>query len=579
MRGGHRFIAAVTVVLCLVSLVASADQPTSRELVGLWAARRSFGPQVRGDLTITRDGKSWTAEIAGRRATPTVDGATIVFTLPESKGSFRGRLENDHIRGHWIQPRSENLVAYATPVVLEKLKENAWRGVVAPLDDQITLYLPVRRKEDGTLGVFLENPERNAGRYLRVERLAVEGGKVKLFGGKPETVLAEGGYNAANKTLSIALPSQGGNYDFQRASSEDEAGFFPRGKPPQPFMYRPPTAGDDGWPVASLEDVGLSQDAIRRFVQMLIHTPIDSFEAPEIHAVLIARHGKLVLEEYFHGFDGQQVHDTRSASKSLTAILAGAAIMHGEPVSTSTPVYRAMGRSSADLDPRKEAIALEHLLTMSSGLDCDDNDGKSVGNENTMQNQSEQPDWYRYTLDLKMVRAPGEKSVYGSASPNLAGGVLARTTGRWLPELFADYVAEPLGIRRYAMNLTPTGDAYMGGGVRLRARDFLKISQAMMDGGRWHGRQVVTGEWARKSTSPLVKIQDRDYGYLWWVQDYPYQGRTVRAFFAGGNGGQIAMAIPELDLAIAFFGGNYGSRATFTAQRSYVPEHILPAVH
>jgi acetyl esterase/lipase len=84
--------------------------------------------------------------------------------------------------------------------------------------------------------------------------------------------------------------------------------------------------------------------------------------------------------------------------------------------------------------------------------------------------------------------------------------------------------------------------------------------------------------WAEKSVSPLVDLQDRRYGYLWWVTDYPYQGRTVRAFFAGGNGGQVAMGVPELDLTIGFFGGNYGSPVTFLAQRSYVPEHILPAV-
>ena len=59
---------------------------------------------------------------------------------------------------------------------------------------------------------------------------------------------------------------------------------------------------------------------------------------------------------------------------------------------------------------------------------------------------------------------------------------------------------------------------------------------------------------------------------------YPYQGRTVRAFFAGGNGGQISMAIPDLDLVIAFTGGNYSDAATLMAQRSFVPEWLLPAV-
>jgi CubicO group peptidase (beta-lactamase class C family) len=177
-----------------------------------------------------------------------------------------------------------------------------------------------------------------------------------------------------------------------------------------------------------------------------------------------------------------------------------------------------------------------------------------------------------------MVRAPGEKAVYGSANPNLLGGVLARKTGRWLPDLFHEFVAEPLGIEHYAMNLTPTGDAYMGGGVRLRPRDFMKVGQMMLDGGRWRGRQVVSTEWARKATSPLFELRGLHYGYLWWVASYPYRGRTVQAFFAGGNGGQVVMGIPELDLVIAFYGGNYSDLVSYVSQRVYVPQYILAAV-
>jgi CubicO group peptidase (beta-lactamase class C family) len=293
--------------------------------------------------------------------------------------------------------------------------------------------------------------------------------------------------------------------------------------------------------------------------------------ASEIHGVLIARHGKLVLEEYFHGTNPDEPHDTRSAAKSLTSMLVGAA-----KLPASTHVYAAMGEHPDD--PRKQALTVEHLLTMSSGLDCDDDDDNSPGREDTMQKQTAQPDWYKFTLDLKMIRNPGEKSVYCSCQPNLSGGVLGRKTGRWLPDLFRDLVAEPLQIRNYAMNLTPTGDAYMGGGVRFPPRDFMKLGQVMIDGGRWHGRQIVSAEWAKRSTSPLTKIEGRKYGYLWWLEDYPYRERTVRAFFAGGNGGQIVMGIPELDLVIAFYGGNYSDRVMFVPQQKLVPEDILPAV-
>src|SRR6185503_16889667 len=100
--------------------------------------------------------------------------------------------------------------------------------------------------------------------------------------------------------------------------------------------------------------------------------------------------------------------------------------------------------------------------------------------------------------------------------------------------------------------LAPTGEAYMGGGAYLLPRDFLKVAQLMVNEGTWKGRRIVSREWALKSTSAMRDLSPRQqYGYLWNSVEYPYRGRKVRAFFAGGNGGQIFMGIPELELAIA----------------------------
>jgi CubicO group peptidase (beta-lactamase class C family) len=101
----------------------------------------------------------------------------------------------------------------------------------------------------------------------------------------------------------------------------------------------------------------------------------------------------------------------------------------------------------------------------------------------------------------------------------------------------------------------------------------------MVNQGRWDGRQIISRGWARRSGAALRNLtKSQQYGWLWNSVEYPYKGRKVRAFFAGGNGGQIFMGIPDLDLVIGFTGGNYSDPALFIPQRVFVPERILPAV-
>ena len=573
-------------VLVAAPLPAQTAQGSAADLAGLWEAKLRFGPDIRGPLILERASGTWRAEIAGRGTAARLAGDTITFELPDGRGAFRGQLKSQRARivGHWIQPVTvTNGSAYASPVTLTRLgTAERWRGDVDPLADEFTMYLKVEPSAEGSMRAFLVNPERNIGRFTRVASLERAGQVVRLLAapanGQAGSELAEGVLR--DDVLSISL--RGGTYDFRRVDRNAASDFYPRGRPGvgAAYAYRAPIALDDGWPVGTPEQVGLSRAALETLVRTLIDSPLDSVSSPEIHGVLIARHGTLVLEEYFHGEHRDKPHDTRSAAKSLTATLLGAAIYAGVPLSPSSLVYQVMngGTLARDLEPRKRVLTMEHLLTMSSGLDCDDSDPNSPGNEDAITQQTGEPDWWKLTLALKMIRDPGERAVYCSVQPNLIGGVLRKAAGRPLPELFHDLVAEPLGIRQYWMNLTPTGDAYMGGGVRFLPRDFMKLGQLMINGGTWHGRRVVSAAWAKRATSPLVQLGNQKYGYLWWVMEYPYRGRTIQAFYAGGNGGQVVMGIPALDLVVAFYGGNYNDPVMFQVQRRWVPEFVLPAV-
>ena len=566
------------------ALADTADSGKASALKGLWQAKKRFGPDVRGELTIVREGSQWRARIAGRSASVTADGNTISFTLAHGEGGFRGSMFDGGkgIRGHWLQQRTvTGGMAYLTPVELVVQGNGLWRGEVRPLDDSFTLYLKIDADPDGSARVFLRNPDRNIGRAVDLQHITRDGDKITLLG-KPggadkEVPISGGSYDAENEILSIFIPGRGGTYDFERA--RDESDFHPR-PGAAPYAYRAPLARADGWPVATLGSVGIDRPAIERFVQMVIDAPMDSVHAQDIHSVLIARHGKLVLEEYFHGQDGDQLHDTRSAAKSLISVMIGAAIQDGTKLAPSTPVYEIMGGGSfpPGLEPRKRAMTLEHLMTMSSGFHCDDRDSKAPGNEDVMQNQEAQPDWYRYALDLPMAAAPGETTVYCSTNPNLAGGVLARATGTRLEDSFDRLIARPLQFGRYALNVQPTGEPYMGGGAQFMPRDFMKLGQMMLDGGMWHGKRIIGADWAKRSTAPIREMRGLHYGYFWWGIDLPYKGKTLPAYYAAGNGGQVVMVVPALDLVVAIFGGNYSDKVMYVPQEIYTPKYILPAV-
>src|SRR5438067_2090456 len=127
-----------------VLLAAALFAQTPPSLTGLWAARRDFGPYVRGDLVIEKGGGEWRADIAGRAAAVARKGDAVSFELPNHEGAFRGAMHGDAIVGHWLQPNgSASGYSYATPVTLVKQSPSRWRGVVTPIDDHMTFFLQV----------------------------------------------------------------------------------------------------------------------------------------------------------------------------------------------------------------------------------------------------------------------------------------------------------------------------------------------------------------------------------------------------------------------------------------------------
>jgi len=571
---------AVTMLVCIGTAQA-------QELTGLWKAKGRFGPDTRGTLIIQKQGSGYTADMLGRKLPVRMEAGELRFELPDRLGQFRGKPAGKNILGHWFRfgtpvNRSEATWPIAlSPLLLEPDGVDRWRGAVTPLQDEFTFFLLLTNPQpDGSLTAVLRNPEFDFGTQQGVERLVRDGGGVKLIGkrrGKEQDV-GVGTYDAGSQVITLVFPWRGGSYDFKRDG--DDSDFYPRGKNAGRYAYSPPPARDDGWRTSTLDAANIDRVAMERFIQRLIDMPMDSADSLQIHGVLIARHGRLVLEEYFHGEHRDKPHMTRSASKSVAAVLVGAAMQAGAPLKLSSPVYEVMngGKFPPDLIAQKRDMTLEHLLTMSSGFFCDDNNDDAPGNEETMWDQTAEPDFYRYTLEVPQATVPGEKSVYCSASPNLALGMVGSATREFPIYLFDRLIAGPMKFGNYTWPLDPAGNAYGGGGSLFLPRDFLKFGQLMLDDGTWDGHRILSRDFVANATAPQYHLANIYYGYNWWSEDFPYKNRNLRAFMALGSGGQVVTVVPELDLVVAFYAGNYSSRVQRDLGHVYVPRYILPAV-
>jgi CubicO group peptidase (beta-lactamase class C family) len=562
-----------------VVLLRAQTRDSGSDIVGLWKAKRYSGTDGNGPLLIERSGTTYTGDMMGFTFPVTVTNGEFSFELPNHEGGFRGKLAGNAIRGIWFSAPPGELGG-GTPVVLVSRGANRWSGQVSRQEGTETVYLLVSRRSDGTLAAVLRNIERDWGGFLGVRSVIRNGNAITLVGGRAQnrdSVLAKGTIDSADNIITLDFGGRGGSYEFG-PDDDPLSDFYARGKSPGRYVYRVPPALDDGWPTASAEQVGIDRAGIESAVQAIVDMSMDSINAPQVHSVLIARNGKLVLEEYFHGDNRDYLHNERSAAKSVSATIIGAAMLAGAPIKLSMPVYQVMngGAMPANLEPRKRAMTLENLMTMSSGYFCDDNNDDAAGNEDQM--WEKQTDFYKFTLGLPMAFAPGDTAIYCSVNPNLALGVAGRAAGESPFYLFDRLVATPMGITRYIWPIDRVRNPYGGGGMGLVTRDFMKFGQLMLDDGTWHSRRILSHEFVQRASSTLMKIAGRDYGLLWWPQSFTVGNRTIRGFAALGSGGQIVMVFPELRLVVATNGGSYASRGWRFVGGDLLTKYILPAV-
>jgi CubicO group peptidase (beta-lactamase class C family) len=261
--------------------------------------------------------------------------------------------------------------------------------------------------------------------------------------------------------------------------------------------------------------------------------------------------------EFHPYYRHSDLHTMQSVSKTVTSITIGIAIGRKEfPLQLDTPILKFFDNYHlANVDERKRRITLRHLLTMTAGLEWDEdlpyNDPK-----NSADLMEATHDWVQYVISRPMAAEPGNVFVYSSGVTELLAHIFKRVTGRNVDEYAAQYLFQPLGIRYYWKH-EPAGLPDTEGGLYLSSSDLAKIGLLFLHHGTWDDKQIVPRNWVTASVSSDISVEDENqkwkYGFQWWLQ--PYSRSPERfAWAARGFGGQELRVLPEYDLILVLTG-------------------------
>ena len=336
------------------------------------------------------------------------------------------------------------------------------------------------------------------------------------------------------------------------------------------FEYNIPEQTQDGWQTATVTDVNIDQKIIE---EMMLW--INKGTYGHIDSIVIAKDGYLVHEGYFNGADRNKLNDLRSVSKSIISTIVGIAIDAGyiasvdDKVMSLFPEYNLLD----NWHERKSDISIRHLLTMSSGLACNDNNLVSPGREGIM---FESDDWLEHFLTLPSVREAGSEFAYCAGGVVGLAGVIENTTHMKGIEYADEALFKPLNINDYKW-LKTNGDLLHPNGLYLNSRDMAKIGQ-IMSTGTWNDEVVLSKNWITQASSHQYLDADLDsLGFLWWRYSSQFESIEHDLFYAHGKGGKSIIVMPELDIVIVIAAQNNSSNA-LQLNGQIINDFIFPAL-
>ena len=333
------------------------------------------------------------------------------------------------------------------------------------------------------------------------------------------------------------------------------------------YNYHRPENINDGFEVGSLKEVSIDEGIIAKVVDRIL---AGKYEA--IHSMLIYRNNKLVLEEYFQGhrykwdapyylgdwvqWDRTMQHQIMSCTKSVTSACMNIAIENGFIQSVNQSIFEYLPDHQQFNTGQKHDITIEHLLTMTSGLEWDEwhaPHGTAANDIDRLYIEC-YDDPLSCVLERRVIHTPGESFNYNVGGLITLGEILRNATGMDLVEFSKQYLFGPLGIDSIKWDCYPNGIVEAGGGLHLKPRDMLKIGITYLNDGVWKGERIISADWVAKSAEvyrnnsgiklPIEDSGKNGYGYTWWISEIGNGGNKTEMYRANGWGGQVIMVFP-----------------------------------
>lgn len=343
----------------------------------------------------------------------------------------------------------------------------------------------------------------------------------------------------------------------------------PNGEQILKYKYQVPDEYSDQISFGTLLEVGIDSVKIYDLVNKILTRQI-----PDIHSLLILKDNKLVLEEYFYGYNADRPHRVHSVTKSVTSALIGIAGDKNPDFSLEEPVWQYFtDRNKSKWITEKYDIKIQHLLSMTAGLDWK---GLTLNESNDDMDMYKTDDYFGYLLNKNQRFEPGLNFCYNNGLSLMLGHIIDKATGIRADSFAINNLFKQLNITNYSWDIDKNGIIRTDGGLKMLPRDMLKFGLLYLSNGTWNGKHIVSEDWIKNSTSQKVNLNDRGYAYNWWTMDYSVNGRIFNTYYALGHGEQAIIVVPESKIVFVMTAGNYMQ----VEQRPFeiMAQYILPSL-